>query len=59
MFFVANHNKLRKVQIMNFEFDWRGALQAVLKALIPFLSGAIGGLLSGCLVYGTGAGVTF
>ena len=42
-----------------FEFDWRGALQAVLKALIPFLSGAIGGLLSGCSVYGTGAGVTF
>lgn len=44
---------------MKIDIDWRGLARAVLKAVLPFLSGALGGLLSGCSVYGTGAGVTF
>lgn len=44
---------------MSFNFDWQGCLKAIVKAIIPFFSGALGGLLSGCSVYGTGAGVTF
>lgn len=43
---------------MKFEFDWRGALVALAKALWPFLAGAFGGVLSGCSVYGTGVGAT-
>lgn len=43
---------------MKFNIDWRGMVKAILKAALPFLSGAIGGLLSGCSVYGTGAGAT-
>ena len=38
--------------------DWLGLVKALLKAALPFFSGALGGLLSGCSVYGTGAGVT-
>ena len=44
---------------MTFNIDWRGMVKAILKAMLPFMSGALGGLLSGCSVYGTGAGVTF
>lgn len=44
---------------MKFEIDWNGLMKAVIKAIIPFFSGALGGLLSGCSIYGTGAGVTF
>lgn len=44
---------------MTFNIDWRGMAKAILKAILPFFSGALGGLLSGCSVYGTGAGVTF
>ena len=44
---------------MTFNIDWRGMVKAILKAILPFFSGALGGLLSGCSVYGTGAGVTF
>ena len=38
--------------------DWVGMAKAILKAIVPFFSGAIGGLLSGCSVYGTGIGAT-
>lgn len=44
---------------MSFNIDWKELAKAVFKAILPFLSGALGGLLSGCSVYGTGAGVTF
>ena len=32
--------------------DWSGMLKAVLKAVRPFIGGAIGGLISGCTVEG-------
>ena len=38
--------------------DWKGLVKAVLKAVLPFFSGALGGLLSGCSIYGTGVGAT-
>lgn len=44
---------------MKINIDWKELAKAVVKAILPFLSGALGGLLSGCSVYGTGAGVTF
>lgn len=44
---------------MSIDIDWQGMIKAIIKAIIPFLSGAFGGLLAGCSVYGTGAGVTF
>ena len=45
---------------MNFKFniDWRGLAKAVIKAILPFVSGAIGGFLSGCSFYGSGIGYT-
>ena len=43
---------------MKFDLDWKGLLMAVLRAAVPFFSGALGGLLSGCSVYGTGIGAT-
>ena len=43
---------------MKISIDWRGMLKAVIKAIIPFLSGALGGLLSGCSMFGSGVGVT-
>ena len=30
--------------------DWSGLLKAVLKAVWPFVAGAVGGLISGCTV---------
>lgn len=38
--------------------NWLGLAKAVIKAVVPFLSGAVGGFLSGCSQYGTGVGVT-
>ena len=43
---------------MKLDIDWKAMLIAIVKAIVPFVSGALGGLLSGCSVYGTGAGVT-
>ena len=43
---------------MTFDIDWKEMAKAVFKAILPFLSGALGGLLSGCSVYGTGIGAT-
>ena len=34
--------------------DWNALLMAVLKAVWPFIGGAIGGLISGCTVGGIG-----
>ena len=38
--------------------DWLGLLKAIARAALPFFSGAIGGLLSGCSIYGSGIGAT-
>lgn len=43
---------------MAFEFDWQGCLKAIVKAALPFFAGALGGLVSGCSIYGTGIGAT-
>ena len=43
---------------MKLNIDWKGLVKAVIKAIIPFLSGALGGLLSGCSMFGSGVGVT-
>ena len=43
---------------MKLNVDWRGMMKAIVKAIIPFLSGALGGLLSGCSMFGSGVGVT-
>ena len=43
---------------MKINVDWRGMMKAIVKAIIPFLSGALGGLLSGCSMFGSGVGVT-
>ena len=34
--------------------DWNRLLKAVLKAVWPFVAGAVGGLISGCTVGGIG-----
>ena len=36
------------------EIDWFGLLKAVLKAVLPFIAGGLGGLATGCTVGGIG-----
>ena len=43
---------------MKLSIDWKGMLKAAIKAILPFLSGALGGLLTGCTV-GSGPNFTF
>ena len=43
---------------MKLNIDWKGLVKAVIKAIIPFLSGAVGGILTGCSMFGSGVGVT-
>ena len=43
---------------MKLNIDWKAMLKAVLKAMIPFISGGLGGLLTGCTV-GSGPNFTF
>lgn len=43
---------------MKLDIDWGEMLKAVLKAVIPFFTGALGGLLAGCSIYGSGVGAT-
>ena len=38
--------------------DWMGLAKAALKAVLPFLTGALGGFLAGCSVTGSGIGFT-
>lgn len=40
------------------KINWLGLIKAIVKAALPFLSGALGGFLSGCSFYGTGIGYT-
>ena len=37
---------------MKHEIDWAGMLKAALKAIWPFIAGAVGGLFTGCTVGG-------
>ena len=39
---------------MKLDIDWNGLLREVLKAVWPFIAGAVGGLISGCTVGGIG-----
>ena len=39
---------------MKLAIDWSGLVKAVLKAALPFLTGALGGFLAGCTVGGVG-----
>ena len=43
---------------MKIDIDWKAMLKAVVKAILPFLSGAVGGILTGCTV-GQGPNFTF
>ena len=40
------------------EVDWLGMAKAAIKAIWPFLAGAVGGLLSGCSMFGPVVGKT-
>lgn len=33
---------------MKLDIDWRGMVKAVLKAMVPFFVGALGGVIAGC-----------
>ena len=35
---------------MKLKIDWRALLRAVIKAIWPFIAGAVGGFVSGCTV---------
>ena len=39
---------------MKLEIDWAGMLKATLKAIWPFIAGAVGGLFTGCTIAGIG-----
>lgn len=43
---------------MKTSFDWRGLIAAIIKAVLPFISGAIGDILAGCSMTGSGIGIT-
>ena len=54
----AKHNTITKTeerkQNMKLEIDWAGMLKAALKAIWPFIAGAVGGLFTGCTIAGIG-----
>ena len=43
---------------MKVNIDWRGMMRAAIKAMLPFLTGALAGFLTGCSVTGSGIGLT-
>ena len=43
---------------MKINIDWRGMMRAAIKAILPFLTGALAGFLTGCSVTGSGIGLT-
>ena len=43
---------------MKMNVDWFGLLRAVLKAALPFFAGALGGIASGCSVFGPAVGTS-
>ena len=48
----------KKEKIMKLEIDWAGLAKAVIKAIWPFLAGALGGFTTGCSFCGSGVGLT-
>ena len=46
--------KTKKRNNMKLEIDWAGMLKAAMKAVWPFIAGAVGGIFSGCTVGGIG-----
>ena len=48
------NNQKKGTNIMKLEIDWAGMLKAALKAIWPFIAGAVGGILSGCTIGGIG-----
>ena len=38
--------------------EWGELVKAVIKAAWPFLAGAVGGLCTGCSIWGSGVGLT-
>lgn len=47
---------------MKIDIDWRGMFRAcftaITKAMLPFLTGALTGILAGCSINGSGIGLT-
>ena len=44
-------NKIRKeTKMKNIDIDWNELAKAVIKAVWPFIAGAVGGLFAGCTV---------
>ena len=41
-------------ETMKLNIDWAGMLKAAVKAIWPFIAGAVGGIFSGCTVGGIG-----
>jgi hypothetical protein len=39
---------------MKLNIDWKGLAKALLRAALPFLAGAVGGVVAGCTVGGIG-----
>ena len=39
---------------MKLNIDWKGLAKALLKAVWPFIAGAVGGVSAGCTVGGIG-----
>ena len=39
---------------MKLDIDWYALLRVVIKAIGPFIAGAVGGIVSGCTVGGIG-----
>ena len=45
---------MRKEKDMKLKIDWHTLVKALLKAIWPFIAGAVGGIVSGCTVGGVG-----
>ena len=41
-------------ETMKLNIDWAGMLKAAVKAIWPFIAGAVGGIFSGCTIGGIG-----
>ena len=41
-------------ETMKLNIDWAGMLKAAVKAIWPFIAGAVGGLFTGCTIGGIG-----
>ena len=46
-------------QAMKLNIDWKGLARALVKAALPFLAGAVGGMVGGCAWGGNGPNFMF